>query len=464
MAEHPSPGAPHELVVLRRIRACDPASGLDAVVDLVVERGRITRLGPDAAADLGGARAGALWLERPGLWVLPAFVDLHAHFREPGHEHKEDIPSGLAAAAAGGFAHVCVMPNTRPVNDTAELTRTMVARAAAVGGSALHPVGAITRGLEGRELTDAAALRRAGAVALSDDGRCVTSAAVMRAALAQARAVGLPVIQHAEEHSLTEGAQMHEGPLSRRLGLRGWPRAAEDRVVARDLLLLADVGGRYHVAHVSTAGAVELVREAKSRGLAVTAEATPHHLLLTDQALLGAEAAPGAPDGGLDTRCKVNPPLREPHDVEALRAGLRDGTIDAIATDHAPHSAREKDCAFSLAAPGMIGLELALPMLLPLVHRGELALERLIDALSHAPAGIVGLEPPRLRVGAVGELCVIDPVRPVVVDAALLRSKSRNSPFVGKPGTGSVELTLAGGTVVFQREPSDAAAAGAPAR
>jgi dihydroorotase len=452
MAEHTHRSAPHELVILRRIRACDPAIGLDAVIDLVVEHGRITRMGPDAAADLGGARGAALWLERPGLWVVPAFVDLHAHFREPGHEHKEDIGSGLAAAAAGGFAHVCVMPNTRPVNDTPALTRAMLERAAAVGGSALHPVGAITRGLDGRELTDAAALRRAGVVALSDDGRCVTSAAVMRAALAQAREVGLPVIQHAEEHGLTEGAQMHEGALSRRLGLRGWPRVAEDLVVARDLLLLADVGGHYHVAHVSTAGAVELVREAKSRGLRVTAEATPHHLLLTDQALLGGARPSDGSDAALDTGCKVNPPLRETHDVEALRAALRDGTIDAIATDHAPHSSREKDCAFSLAAPGMIGLELALPMLLPLVHRGELGLERLIDALSHAPAEIVGLEPPALRVGALGELCVIDPLRPVVVEAAQLRSKSRNSPFVGKPGTGSVELTLARGVVVFQRE------------
>jgi dihydroorotase len=442
-----------ELLILRRIRACDPAAGLDGLVDVVVERGRITRIGPDAADDLGEGGPGALVVDRPDLWVLPAFVDLHAHFREPGQEHKEDIESGLAASAAGGYAHVCVMPNTSPVNDTPELTQAMCARAAELGGTQLHPVAAITLGLEGHLLTDALALRRAGAVALSDDGRCVMSAAVMRRALEQARDVGLPLVQHAEDHTLTEGAQLHEGPLSRRLGLRGWPRLAEERIVARDLQLLAEVRGRYHVAHVSTEGTARLVREAKARGLSVTAEVTPHHLLLTDAALLGRQGDPRArPHAKLDTSCKVNPPLREPRDVAALRAALADGTIDAIATDHAPHSPREKDCDFAQAASGMIGLELVVPMLLPLVHQGALSLDRFVDALTRAPAGIVGLAPPTLRVGALAELCVLDPMRQVVTDAARLRSKSRNSPLLGRPGVGSVELTVAGGVVVYERE------------
>ena len=428
-----------ELIVFSGVRAFDPAADLDGTVDVVVEGGRITRLGKDAASDEMRAAEGALILDHAGDWLLPAFVDLHAHFREPGHEYKEDISSGLAAAAAGGFAHVCALPNTKPVNDRRSITEAMVARAAEVAGPSLHPIGAITRGLRGEELTEMADLREAGAVAISDDGVCVMSSGIMRRALEYARTFDMPVIQHAEDHDLTRGAQMNEGAVSTKLGLRGWPRVAEDIIVARDVLLAEATGARYHVAHVSSRGAVRILREAKSRGIAVTAEVTPHHLMLTDQAVLG-----------YDTACKVNPPLREAEDVEAVRGALADGTIDAIATDHAPHSSLEKDCEFQAASPGLIGLELVVPVLLALVRDGQLPLARFVEALTRAPARIVGLEAPALRVGALAELCLVDPDCKHTIDPAALRSKSSNTPFVGKQHTGRVELTMAGGRIVHR--------------
>src|SRR5277367_272097 len=270
------------VLVLVGVRAVDPARSLDAVIDVVIEGGLVTRAGPGAATDEIRRAERARVVEGRGRLLLPAFVDLHAHLREPGHEYKEDIASGLAAAAAGGFAHVCVMPNTRPVNDTRSITEAMVARARALGGPAIHPIGAITKGQKGAELTEMADLKEAGAVAVSDDGRCVTSSAVMRRALEYGKTFDLPVIQHAEDHALTDGAQMHEGAVATRLGLRGWPRVAEDIIVARDVLLAEATKSKYHLAHVSTQGSVAIIREAKSRGVAVTAEVTPHHLAFTD--------------------------------------------------------------------------------------------------------------------------------------------------------------------------------------
>lgn len=427
------------VLVFAGVRAVDEASSRDEVIDVVVEGGKITRAGRGAATDEVRRHEGARVIEGSGLLLLPAFVDLHAHMREPGQEYKEDIASGLAAAAAGGFAHVCAMPNTRPVNDTRAVTEAMIARAREVSAVALHPIGAITVGQKGAELAEMADMKEAGAVAVSDDGRCVMSSAVMRRALEYARTFDLPVIQHAEDHALTEGSQMHEGAVSTRLGLRGWPRVAEEIIVARDLLLAELTGARYHVAHVSSLGSVRLLREAKARGIQVTAEVTPHHLTLTDAAVIGYRTA-----------CKVNPPLREQADVDALREALADGTIDAIATDHAPHSVLEKDCEFAEASPGMIGLEIAAPLLLDLVRRGALSLARLSNALTRAPAKIAGIEAPALREGAVAELCLIDPARPVRVDAALLRSKSANTPFLGEALQGAVLMTLAGGRVAFE--------------
>jgi dihydroorotase len=425
--------------VFAGVRAIDPGRTLDGDVDVVVEQGVVTRVGPGAATDEIRRSERARVIDGRGLWLMPAFVDMHAHLREPGHEYKEDIASGLAAAAAGGFAHVCAMPNTRPVNDTRAVTEAIVARAREVGGARLHPIGAITIGQRGAELTEMADLKEAGAVAVSDDGRCVTSSAVMRRALEYARNFDLAVIQHAEDHALTEGAEMHEGAISTRLGLRGWPRVAEDAIVARDLLLAEMTGARYHVAHVSSLGSVRLLRDAKQRGLAVTAEVTPHHLTLTDAALVG-----------YPTACKVNPPLRSEEDRDALRAALADGTIDCVATDHAPHSSLEKDCEFKEASPGMIGLELVVPLLLDLIRARALTLPRLVEALTSSPARVVGLRTPSLRQGAPAELCLVDPDRAFPVDPARLRSKSKNTPFLGKTLRGRVLLTTAAGAVAFE--------------
>jgi len=428
-----------ETLVFRRVRAVDPGEGVDGEVDVVVERGRISRLGRDAGDDLlHGQRVRVV--ERSGAWLLPGLVDLHAHLREPGGEGKEDIASGLRAAAAGGFVDVCCMPNTLPVNDSRAVTEMLVDKARALGSVRLHPIGAITVGQKGLALTEMADLKEGGAVAVSDDGRCVTDSQVMRRALEYASTFGLPLIQHAEDHALTDGAQMHEGAISTRLGLRGWPRVAEDIIVARDVILAEYTRARYHVAHVSTAGAVRLLREGKSRGIAVSAEVTPHHLLLTHEALLG-----------YDTACKVNPPLREPEDVEALRAALADGTIDCIATDHAPHGVLEKDVELAEAAPGMIGLELCVPLLLGLVREGALPLSRLVDALTAAPARIIGLEPPRLREGARADLVLIDPAERWTIDPALLRSKSKNTPFAGGRVQGRIVMTVCEGRVVHEQ-------------
>jgi len=433
---------PSELLVIRGARAVDPSAGLDGVVDVVIERGVIRRIGVGAAtADLLGSERARV-IEAQNHWILPGFVDLHAHLREPGQEYKEDIASGLAAAAAGGFAHVCAMPNTRPVNDTRAITEAMIARAREVSPVALHPIGAITMGQRGQDLTEMADLRDAGAVAVSDDGRCVTSSAVMRRALEYAKTFDLPVIQHAEDHALTEGAQMHEGETSTRLGLRGWPRVAEDIIVARDVLLAEVTRARYHVAHVSSFGSVRILREAKSRGLGVTAEVTPHHLLLTDASVIG-----------YDTACKVNPPVREEIDRRALVEALADGSLDCIATDHAPHSPLEKDCEFAEASPGMIGLELVFPLLLGLVRDGAVPLARLVDALTAAPARIIGLEAPRLAEGRMAELCLVAPDLSWTIDAARLRTKSKNTPFLGRTVTGAILLTLAGGRLAYERAP-----------
>jgi dihydroorotase len=425
------------MLVLRGGRVIDPARGFDGVADVLIEGNRILRVGPDAAQGVSGERVRTLDLA--GRWVVPGFVDLHVHFREPGHEYKEDIGSGLRAAAAGGFTSVCAMPNTKPVNDTRAITEMMMARAHEAGGPHLYPIAAATVGSDGKQLTEMADLREAGAIGVSDDGRCVMNAAVMRRALEYARTFDLLFSQHCEDHHLTAGAQMHEGAISTQLGLGGWPRAAEDVIVARDLILAESTGARYHVAHVSSLGAVRLLREAKSRGLKVTAEVTPHHLLLTHESLLG-----------YDTACKVNPPLREAEDREALREALKDGTIDCIATDHAPHSTLEKQCEFEAASPGLIGLEPAVPMLLSLVRDGGLSPLRLIEALTSAPARVAGLEAGTLREGAPADLTVIDPDLDWTLDASSLSSRSTNTPLLHQKVRGRAILTIVDGEIIYE--------------
>jgi len=425
------------VLVIAGARVIDPKNGRDEEADLVVEKGVITRVGRGAAEGVVGESVRRI--EGHGLWAVPGFIDLHVHLREPGQEYKEDIASGLRAAAAGGFTAVACMPNTKPVNDTRAITEMMVARAKGVGGPRLFPFGAITMGSKGTDLTEMADLKDAGAIGVSDDGVCVMNAAVMRRALEYARTFDLLVSQHCEDHHLTAGAQMHEGAVSTRLGLKGWPREAEDIIVARDILLNERIRARYHVAHLSTKGAARLVREAKSRGLPVTAEVTPHHLTLTDRELVGYR-----------TFCKVTPPLREEEDVEAVRQALRDGTLDCIATDHAPHSSLEKDCELAAAAPGVIGLETTIPVLLGLVRDGHLSAMRLVEVLTSAPAKIGGIEGGSLGVGDRADITLLDPEKRWKVDASTIVSKQVNSPWHGKEMLGRCAATLVAGEVVYE--------------
>jgi len=428
-----------QLIVLRGGRVLDPSRGLDETADVVIETGRIKSVGRDAGTGYQAADDVRI-VDASGRWVCPGFVDLHVHLREPGQEYKEDIGSGLDAAAAGGFTAVCPMPNTKPINDTRAITEMMLARAKAHGGARLLPFGAITKGQKGAELTEMADLRDAGAIGVSDDGLCVMNAAVMRHAMEYARTFDLLVTQHCEDHDLTEGAQMHEGARSTRLGLRGWPRAAEDIIVARDLILAETTGARYHVAHISSLGSVRLIREAKSRGLRVSAEVTPHHLLFTDEALLS-----------YDTYCKVNPPLREEADREALREALADGTIDCIATDHAPHTDLEKDCEFEAASVGINGLESAVGSMFKLVRDGVFKPLRFVEALSTAPARLIpDFEGGSLREGRLADVTVLDPNAQWILDKEALRSKSHNTPLLGRELTGRPVMTIVGGDIVHE--------------
>lgn len=430
-------------IVLRSGRVLDPSTGRDEIADVVIEQGRITRVGANAGDELvhqENVRAVSV----NGSWVCPGFIDLHVHLREPGQEYKEDIASGLSAAAAGGFTAVCPMPNTRPVNDTRAITEMMLARAEEHGGTRLLPFGAVTKGQRGAELAEMADLRDAGAIGVSDDGLCVMNSAVMRRAMEYARTFDLLVSQHCEDHHLTEGAQMHEGARSTQLGLRGWPRAAEDVIVARDLILAELTGARYHVAHISSLGAVRLLREAKARGLRVSAEVTPHHLTFTDEALLS-----------YDTYCKVNPPLREEADREALLEALADGTIDCIATDHAPHTDLEKDCEFAAASLGINGLESAIAAVLKLVRDGVLSPIRFVETLSTAPSRLIpDFEGGSLREGQRADITVVDPELRWNLTEEALRSKSHNSPWLGRELMGRPTMTIVNGNVAYELERS----------
>jgi len=430
-----------QMIVLRGGRVLDPAQGIDETADVVIEAGRIKAVGRDAGASYSESDQVSV-RDVSGRWVCPGFIDLHVHLREPGQEYKEDIASGLDAAAAGGFATVCPMPNTKPTNDSSAITEMMVARAEEHGGVRLLPFGAVTKGQKGRELTEMADMRDAGAIGVSDDGLCVMNAAVMRHAMEYARTFDLLVSQHCEDHHLTEGAQMHEGARSTQLGLRGWPRAAEDVIVARDLVLAETTGARYHVAHISSMGAVRLIREAKSRGLRVSAEVTPHHLLFTDEALLS-----------YDTYCKVNPPLREEEDRAALREALADGTIDCIATDHAPHTDLEKDCEFEAASVGINGLESAIGSMFELVRNGVLRPLRFIETLSTAPARLIpDYEGGSLKGGRLADVTVLDPEARWILERSALRSKSHNTPLLGRELMGRPVMTIVGGNVVHELE------------
>ena len=422
-------------------RVIDPASGTDGVRTVVVKDGAIAEVS-ERVERPRDARA----IDARGRWVTPGFVDLHVHLREPGQEYKETVATGARAAVAGGFTAVCAMPNTKPVNDNTSVTELVLARAAAAGLARVYPVGAISKGLAGEELAEYGELKAAGCVALSDDGRPVMSSGLMRRALEYARAFGLPLTVHEEDLGLVGKGVMHEGAASTRLGLKGIPAQAEDVMVLRDLALLELTGGRLHVAHVSTLGAVRAIRDAKRRGLAVMAEVTPHHLALSDEDVAAS---------GYCTDYKMNPPLRSAADVQACREALADGTLDAIATDHAPHSLVEKDVEFDAAANGVVGLETAFPICLGLVRRGVLGERRLVEALTIGPARAFGLPGGTLARGAAADVAVLDPAAEWVVGPETLRSKSHNSPWKGKRLAGRCTHTIVGGRIVHEEGRTD---------
>jgi dihydroorotase len=419
-------------------RVIDPRRRLDAEADVLIEGGTITRV---AAGIAGGVGPGVRVIDLRGKWVMPGLIDLHTHLREPGHEYKEDIATGTRAAAAGGFTAVCAMPNTTPPNDNRAVTELIVQRARQVGVVRVYPVGAISKGLLGETLAEMGELQESGCVAVSDDGRPVMNAELMRRAMEYARTFGLTIVQHCEDLSLSAGGAMNEGPVATRAGIRAQPGSAESAMVARDLELCALTGARYHVAHVSSAESVRLIREAKSRGLPVSCEVTPHHLTLTDEAC-----------AHYDTSAKCNPPLRAAADVEALCAALGDGTIDAVATDHAPHSAVEKEVEFEQAAFGMIGLETAVPLVLALVRAGTLSPADFVARLSAGPARVFGLPGGSLADGAPADVTVVDPEAAWTCDGRALRSRSRNTPFSGRALRGRVSLTVVGGSIVYSGE------------
>ena len=418
-------------------RLLDPSRNLDETADLLIENGRIVETGRDLLPPAGAE--GIEVVELAGKVVVPGLIDIHTHLREPGFEYKETIASGSEAALAGGFTAIACMPNTSPVNDSRSVTEFIRAQAALCGLVTVYPIAAITVKSEGAALTEFWDLKEAGAVAFSDDGRPVANAALMRRALEYAASLDLPLIAHCEEKSLSAGGVMHEGFVSTEIGLAGIPALAEDVMVARDLLLAEYTGAPLHIAHVSTAGAVRLIRAAKARGVRVTAETAPHYFTLTDEALRG-----------FDTNTKVYPPLRAAADVAAIREGLRDGTLDAIACDHAPHARTDKEVEFDYAASGLSGLETSLALSLALVHDGLLTLPELIEKMTLRPARILRLPKGTLADGAAADITVIDPERPWSVDRTLFRSRGRNTPFHGRGLRGKAVMTIVGGAIRYR--------------
>jgi dihydroorotase len=427
-----------EPLLVRGGRVVDPAAGRDGTFDLLLRGGVVVEVGSRLSA--GGAKI----LDAAGLLVFPGFIDLHAHLREPGREQAETVATGLKAAAAGGFTAVCAMPNTDPVNDSRAISEYLVSKARGAAGPRLYPIGAVTRGQAGVDLAEFGEMQIGGAVAVSDDGKWLADGALLRRAFEHARLFGLPVIQHCEDPSLSGGAPMHEGAVSTRLGLPGQPGIAEAAAVARDLLVAEVSGGRLHVAHLSTARALELVREARARGLRVTCEVTPHHLTLTDEEIARSS---------FSTSYKMNPPLREPSDCAALAAGLEDGTVDAVATDHAPHHEDDKALDFETAPFGVVGLETAAAVVYDrLVRTGRLSLGRFAEVFSAGPARALDLPGGTLAPGAPANVTLFDPQRRWRVDASRFESLSRNTPFEGWELVGAPAATIVEGRVVWKRE------------
>ena len=422
-------------LILKGGRVIDPSTGIDAVGDVLLRDGKIESAGKKISTP-----DGAEVVDCTGLVVSPGFIDVHCHLREPGREDVETIATGARAAAAGGITAVCAMPNTDPVTDNQAAVGFVLKQGRAADASRVYPIGAISIGQKGERLAEFGEMVGAGAVAVSDDGKPVVSSQLMRTALEYARAFGIPVADHCEDPTLAEGGAMNEGIVSARLGLRGIPNEAEEIMAIRDILLARLTGGHVHLCHMSTKGSVELIRWGKDRGIRVTAEACPHHLSLTEDAV-----------EGYNTHAKMNPPLRRLADVEALREAVRDGTIDVLATDHAPHHYDEKARAFSDAPNGIVGLETALAVNITwLVKPGILSVPLLIDKMSCAPAKLFGLPGGTFARGAIGDVTVFDPTREWKVDPAGFRTKGRNTPYGGQTLTGRTALTVVDGRVVFR--------------
>jgi len=420
-------------LLLRHGRVVDPANAIDAVQDVLIADGKIARVGRSLAAP-----ADVEVVDASGKIVCPGFIDMHVHLREPGYEYKETVATGTRAAAAGGFTAVCCMANTNPVNDNGAVTDYIRAKAKVEGAVRVYPIGAVTRGLRGEELAELAELAEAGCVAFSDDGKCVMNAGLYRRAMEYTLPFGVPLISHAEDATLSRGASMNEGVVSTETGLPGQPAAAEDVIVARDILLAELTGAHVHIAHVSTVGAVRLIRDAKARGVRVTAEVTPHHLVLTEEAVRS-----------WDPNTKMAPPLRTKRDLEALLEALADGTVDCIATDHAPHALSEKEGEFDQAAFGIVGLETAVALLLDrLVRPGHLPLATLIARLSRDPARLLNLPGGTLAAGAPADVTILDPDAETTVEPSRFQSRSRNTPFGGWTLQGGPWMVIVDGKIV----------------
>ena len=426
----------------------DPGQDIDQIGDLLIAEGKILRIGSTVTLSQRPERGEGKVenLDASGLVLCPGFVDLHCHLRQPGFEDKETIATGTKAAAIGGFAAVCCMANTEPPLDTPAAVDWVKQKASRDGAVAVFPIGCITKGRKGEELTDMAGLAEAGVIAFSDDGDPVASSLLMRRAMEHSRELGLPIIDHCEDKELSDNGIINEGEISAKLRLEGIPAAAEEVIVARDLILAKLTGAKLHIAHVSTKGSVELIRRAKEEGISVTAEVTPHHLTLTEERIVRE-----TPDKSFDVNAKVNPPLRTRDDIEALIKGLKDGVIDAIATDHAPHTLADKNCGLERAAFGISGFETAFGCLMSLVHKGEISLTQLISKLTCEPAKVIGRndELGTLKIGGPANITILDPDREWIVDSRNFASKGKNTPYDGYKFKGKVMATIANGRVVY---------------
>jgi dihydroorotase len=426
----------------------DPSQGIDQIGDLLIAEGKIVQIGETVtpSPSLSVILSKAKNLDASGLVVCPGFIDLHCHLREPGFEDKETIATGTKAASKGGFATVCCMANTEPPLDTPAAVDWVKQKASRDGLVAVLPIGCVTRGRKGDELTDMAGLAEAGVLAFSDDGDPVASSQIMRRAMENIRDLGLPIIDHCEDKALSDNGIINEGQMSAKLGIKGIPAAAEEVMVARDLTLAKQTRARLHIAHASAKGSVELIRRAKEEGTSVTAEVTPHHLTLTEERIMGE-----SPNETFDTNAKVNPPLRTKEDVEALIEGLKNGVIDAIATDHAPHTLADKNCGLELAAFGISGFETAFSCLMSLVHEGKIDLTLLLSKLTCEPAKVIGRngELGTLKAGAPANITILDPDREWTVDSRNFASKGKNTPYDGYKFKGKVMATISGGKLVY---------------